>query len=140
MVLSHLIFELVPALIFLSAVRVDDLMQPVYLILLCGEHFCGLALAHVEIAELGLQFGLGCVVLVLHGEDVLVDGYLVLEEVVQLVDSFPLQDLLVLQQLQLVFQVLNLLLQSLSEPSRTLIYSSSSTFWLGFERRFWTVC
>lgn len=78
---------------------VDDLVQSIYLVLLGGEHFCGLTLSHVEVAELGLQFGLGCIVLVLHGEDVLVDGDLILQEVVQLVDSFPLQDLLVLQQL-----------------------------------------
>lgn len=115
---------------------VDDLVQPLNLILLGGEHLCGLALAHVEVAELGLQFGLGGVVLVLHGQDVLVDGDLILEEVVELVHSFPLQDLLVLQQLQLVLQVLYLLLQSLSEPELTFMYSSSSTFWLGFERRF----
>jgi hypothetical protein len=116
LLLSHLILELVSALIFLFAVRVDDLMKSVYLVLLGGEHFCGLTLAHVEVTELRLQFGLGCIVLVLHGEDVLVDGDLILQEVVQLVDSLPLQDLLIFQQLQLVFQVLDLLLQSLNKP------------------------
>lgn len=115
LLLSHFIPELVPSLILLFTVGIDDLMQSVYLILLGGEHFSGLTLAHVEVAELGLQFGLGCIVLVLHGKDVLVDRDLILQEVVQLVDAFPLQDLLVLKQLQLVFQVLDLLLQSLNE-------------------------
>lgn len=89
MLLSHPILELIPPIVFLFAVSVDDLMQSLYFVLLGGQHFRGLALAHVEVAELGLQFGLGGVVLVLHSKDVLIDRDLILQEVVELVHSFP---------------------------------------------------
>lgn len=57
-----------------------------------------------------LEFGLGGIILVLHGKNIFIDWDLILEKVVQLVHSFPLQDLFVLEQLQLVLQVLYLLL------------------------------
>lgn len=86
------------------------------------------------------KFSFGGVVLVLHGEDVFIDGYLVLEEVIEFIDPFPLEDLLILQEFQLILQVLYFFLQSLSETMCTLIYSSSSTFWEGLFLRLLTVC
>jgi hypothetical protein len=78
-------------------VRIDDLMQSLNLVFLRGEYILCLALPHVEVGELRFQFGLGCVVLILHGKDVFIDWDFILEEVVQFIHALTLKDLLVLQ-------------------------------------------
>ena len=62
--------------------RIDHLMQPIDLILLTGQHIIGLRLLCHELSQLILKSGLGGIIFVLHGEDVLVDGNLVFQKIV----------------------------------------------------------
>jgi len=73
-------------------------MQATNLIFLSGKNFLSLSLLQIECAELVFQFGLSGIVLILHGKDVLIDWYFILQEIIQLVYTLTLQNLLVLQQ------------------------------------------
>lgn len=112
-ILSQFFLELSPPIVFLFSVSINNLVQTADFVLLSGQNFLSLSLLQIEWIELVFQFGLSGIVFVLHGKDVFIDGNFVLQKIVQLVDTLPLQNLLVLQQLQLIFEVLYLLLQTL---------------------------
>ena len=83
--------ELLASVILLLTMSLNDLVQALDLVLLSGEEIMSLFLAKVETTQLLFKIGLGGVVLVLHCQNVLVDRDLIFEEIIQLVDSLPLQ-------------------------------------------------
>ena len=74
---------------------VDHLMKPIDLIFLNGQDIVGFSLLGHQLPQFFLQSSFGSVVFILHGENVLIDGDLILQEIVKLVDALPLHDFLI---------------------------------------------
>ena len=91
---------------------VDTTMQILDLLLLQREYAFCLGFVLIQFDVFLLQRTLGTVVFVLHRQDILVDRDLIFEEVIQLVHTFSLDKLFILQQLQLVLQEFYLFLQA----------------------------
>jgi hypothetical protein len=116
--LRQLLSKFIPPVVSLLPMRLDDLMQSVNFTLLGPEHLFRLTFLHVEGTKLLLELGLGCVVFIFHGKNILIDWDLIFQEVIQFVDSFPLHDLFVLQQFEFVLQIFYLFLKTLQSKKK----------------------